>query len=625
MKQLPLAALFSTSVLCLLISPVVAAEEADSLNTVVVTADRKARSVDETLTPVTIITRKDIEQSHAIELTDILRQVPGITLAGKGGMGKNTSVFLRGTNSNHLLVLVDGIKMGSASLGSASLQDLPLDQVDRIEVVRGPRSSLYGSEAIGGVIQIFTRKGGNGFQPEISVSAGSHNTRAADVNIGGGDKTTWYNLNAGHIQTDGFNACDSISSGCFVYEPDNDGYRRESVSLRAGHRFASGTRVEVSGLNANGSNHFDGFSNNESRFTQQVVSARLQHPLGDKGVLTAQVGQSLDKLENYLNGTPLVAGQGSTYNTRRNTASLQADVAVGQNDSLTFGADQQNDKLDSDKVFTVTSRRNNGVFASYQHSMGTSELELSARHDDNQQFGGHNTGSIALGHELSNGMRVRASYGSAFKAPTFNDLYWPNELFYKGNPNLKPEKSRNAEIGVSGKTAEGSWEVNVFENKVDDLITYVSDPVTWQGTMQNTSRARIRGLELVGKTHLAGWDAAASATIQKPENRTGANAGKLLVLRPQHFMNVSLERGFGKWSVGGNVHAESKRYTDPANTQNGKLPGYATLDLNADYQLARDWTLGMKVGNVLDKQYRTNAGYTEDGTNGLVTLKYAPK
>ena len=164
-------------------------------------------------------------------MPDVLRHLPGITLSNSGGVGKATSVFIRGTNSSHVLVLVDGVKVGSATTGSVAFEDLPLDQVERIEVVRGPRSSLYGSEAIGGVIQIFTRKGGNGFQPELSASVGSHNTQKANVNLAGGDATTWYNVNAGTEQTDGFNATANNQ------EPDADGYERDSLSLRAGTSF----------------------------------------------------------------------------------------------------------------------------------------------------------------------------------------------------------------------------------------------------------------------------------------------------------------------------------------------------------------------------------------------------
>lgn len=608
MKPRSLAALFGTAFACLSVSPHVLAEETDTLDTMVVTADRKARTVDETLAPVTVITRKDIEKYQATSLPEVLRRVPGISLSNSGGTGKATSVFLRGTHSSHVLVLVDGVQVGSATTGSVAFEDLPLDQVERIEVVRGPRSSLYGSEAIGGVIQIFTRKGGKGFQPEISVSAGSHQTQKANANLAGGNETTWYNLNAGTEKTDGFNATANNQ------EPDADGYARDSVALRAGHRFATGTDVEVSWLRAQGDNDYDGTFVNQSDVVQQTMHAKVRHPLNAKAVVTAQVGQSKDESDNFKNGAFK-----SRFNTTRDTASLQADVQTSENGSLTIGMDQQRDKVNSTTNYTVSSRDNTGVFANYQQRLGATQFEVSARQDDNEQFGSHTTGGVAVGRDLSNGMRITAAYGTAFKAPTFNQLYFPGF----GKADLKPEESTNTEIGLSGKAAGGKvrWSANAFRNDIDNLISY--PPPTF--AVSQTDKARIQGVELEAGTRLAGWDVNANMTVQQPENRSGADAGKDLIYRPQRLVNVDLDRDLGRLRVGATLHGEGKRYTDAANTESKKLPGYGTLDLRADYKLSKDWTVGAKIGNVLDKNYQTNNGYNQDGINGLMTLKFSPK
>lgn len=602
--------------LCLSISPFLCAQEEEPLQ-VVVTADRKARTIDETLAPVTVLTRASIERYQASDIPDLLRHVPGISLTNDGGMGKNSSVVVRGTNASHVLVLIDGVKVGSATVGSIAWADLPLAEVERIEVVRGPRSSLYGSEAIGGVIQIFTRKGGKGTQPEVSISAGSHNTYKTSANLSGGNNTTWYNLNVGREQTDGINACTS-SSGCFTVEPDKDGYERNQLAVRAGHRFVNGTETEVSALHAEGTNQFDGSFNNETDFAQQVISAKVRHPLGDKTLLTAQIGQSRDEADNALNGKPLAAYR--TYNTQRNTASVQMDRSMGQHGSVSIGMDQQQDKIGSDSAYTRQSRDNTGVFASYQTTVGKNSLDIAARQDDNEQFGTHATGSIALGRDLAGDKRITLAYGTAFKAATFNDLYYP----YSGNPDLKPESSRNLEIGMQGKAGKGKvqWVVNAFHNQIDDLIA-------WQDTGEgvwlpsNVNQARIQGVEANAQTQVAGWDVNANMSVQKPENRSGLDAGNRLVYRPEQLANVDVDRTLGKWRVGATVRGEGKRYTNSANTDS--LPGYATVDLRADYRLAKSWTVGAKIGNVLDKQYETNRGYNQDGINSLVTVKYAPK
>ena len=616
MKLFPFAAACGTAFICLSVSPSVLAEESTQLEEVVVTADRKARTVDETLTPVTVITRKDIEKYQATDVAEVLRRVPGVNIVNSGGAGKVASVFLRGTNSSHVLVLLDGIKIGAATTGVTALQDVPLDQVERIEVVRGPRSSLYGSEAIGGVVQIFTRKGGKGFQPEISMSVGSHNTQKAHVNLAGGDKNTWYNLNAGTEKTDGINATSNQQ------ELDNDGYRRESASLRAGHRFTNGTEIETSVLRTQGKNTFDGddFSGNSNDFVQESISGKVKHAFGERVKVSAQVGQSLDETYNYFNGGNLNPFASRQFDTRRETASLQADVATSVSSGLTIGFDKQKDKITSDNTYTVTSRKNNGVFASYQHDFGRTDVEVSVRRDDNEQFGKHDTGAAAIGYDLSDTLRLKASYGEAFRAPTFNDLYWAGA----GNPNLKPEKSKNAEIGLDGQWSNGTWAVSAFDNKVDNLIDWQDmGGGIWLPT--NVNQARIKGLEINAKTQLASWDVNTNLTLQKPENRSGANAGKNLTFRPERVINVDVDRAFGKVGIGIGVHGESERYTTAANTANAKLAGYSTLDLRADYRLAKDWTVGAKIGNVLDKDYQTNSGYNQDGINGLVTLKYAPK
>jgi vitamin B12 transporter len=483
-----------------------------------------------------------------------------------------------------------------------------LDQVERIEVVRGPRSSLYGSEAIGGVIQLFTRKGGKGFQPEISASIGSHNTQKANMNLAGGNDTTWYNFNTGTEKTDGFDATANN------LEPDADSYARDSVALRAGHRFANGSDAEVSVLQAQGNSDYDGSYSNQGNFVQQAVSAKLRHHLNAETLLTAQVGQAKDDSDNFKDGTFK-----SRFNTNRVTASLQADLQINAARAMTVGVDQQRDSVESDTVYDVDSRNNIGVFANYQHQLGANQFDLSARKDDNEQFGTHTTGGLAVGRDLSNGMRVTAAYGTAFKAPTFNHLYYPGG----GDSTLQPEASQNVELGVSGKAVGDKvhWSANAFNNEIDHLISY--QPPTY--AVSQTDKARIQGMELGAGTQLAGWDVNANLTLQNPENRSGADAGKNLIYRPKHVANIDVDRDLGKFRVGVTLHAESQRYTDTANTESNKLAGYSTLDLRADYRVAKDWTVDAKLDNVLDKDYQTNNGYNQDGVNGLVTVKYAPK
>jgi vitamin B12 transporter len=263
---------------------------------IVVTATRTAQSEDESLAAVSIITRQDIERLQPQSLQDLLRGVPGLTLSNNGGPGKATSLFLRGTESDHVLVLLDGIKLGSATLGVTSIQDLPVDQIERIEIVRGPRSSLYGSEAIGGVIQIFTRRGGGDLKRRFSLDLGSYDTRRGSLGLSGGGEHSWYSVDLALSDTDGFDACQANNSGgCFTDEPDDDGYRNESANLRVGHRFDNGLEVDFHALQADGENQFDGSYVNASETRQQVLGGSLRITPTDAWLLTLKGGRAWDK------------------------------------------------------------------------------------------------------------------------------------------------------------------------------------------------------------------------------------------------------------------------------------------------------------------------------------------
>lgn len=578
----------------------------DDVLDVVVTANRKAYSIDETLAPVTVITRKDIEQSQATELTDILRTVVGINVASTGGLGTTSSVFLRGTNSDHVLVLIDGVKVGSATVGSTAFEFLDLNQVERIEIVRGPRSSLYGAEALGGVIQIFTRRGDQDSAVSSSVGVGNNNTHKATVNFSSRTDSAWLNLNASSLKTDGIDAkyFDSFS-GVDDTETDNDGLRRESFSARAGKRTKQGVSAELLVNKSVGDAHYDGSFQNQTDFDQQAAAAKITIPLSDRVTANAQYGTSHDKTLNYLDGV-----FASEFNTFRNqlTVSLAADL--GKKGNWQLGIDEQEDSVSGSTTYTVSSRSNTGVYANYRNHIGKHQVDVAMRHDNNQQFGDYETGSIAWAYDF-NAVKLTASYGTAFKAPTFNDLYFP----FFGNENLKPEKSKNSEIGLSGNTSNIAWSANLFNNQIDDLIG--GFPV------ENTAKATINGLELTAATQVAGWNLNANTTIQKPKNASGVDDGKLLRRRPERMINVNIHRDLGKLSLGASIHGESKRYEDAANTV--KLPGYGTLNLRASYDLNKNWKVSARVDNVLDKTYETVQGYNQLGTNGMLTLHYSAK
>ena len=398
--------------IALALPAIASAQSATDLEQVVVTATRTESSIADSLFPVQVIERDEIERSQARSLPDLLRGRAGIDVGNQGGNGKISTLFLRGTESDQVLVLVDGVRIGSATAGLVSFQDIPVEQIDRIEIVRGPRSSLYGSEAVGGVIQVFTRHDQGAFAPRFRIGIGSHNLREASVGIGGSGERGWYGADFAWQRTDGIDACRGTAgdandpydgAGCYVDEPDRDGYRNASLNLRGGIDLGETVKLEAHALRAEAFNEFDGstYGGNEADNVQQALSTKLAWTPSQRIKVTAQVGRALDESDSYyadaLAGTRDFVG---TFDTRRDTASVQGDFSFGEKQLISVGGDWQQDDITSTTAFDADSRDNTGVFVEYQGTFGTQQLQASVRNDDNQQFGNHATGSLGWGMAL---------------------------------------------------------------------------------------------------------------------------------------------------------------------------------------------------------------------------------
>lgn len=590
----------------LALSPVLhAAEPAPvyQLDEVVVTATRSAKPAQDTLAATTTLTRADIERLQPRSLQDLLTGLAGISLANNGGLGQATSVFLRGADSDHVVVLVDGIKIGSVTTGTTAFQDLPMAAIERIEVVRGPLSSLYGSEAIGGVIHIFTRKGGGATTPRFSLGAGRYGTRQVRAGVSGGGQENWFDLGLAHVESDGFSA----SKGA---ETDADAARNTAINLRAGRRFATGTQVDVHLLRARGKTEYDGSFSNEIEVAQWVAGASLEHRFNAAWLSRVSLGQSRDEADNFLNGA-----YKSRFDTRRDSLTWQNDLDLGPRRQLTLGIDHLRDTVDSSTAYTVDTRRDTGVFAQYMAGAGLHDFKLSLRRDDDSQFGKATTGNAAWGMDLGGGLRSRIAYGTGFKAPSFNELYFPGF----GNADLEPERARSLEAGVSGRLPGVQWSASLYETRVDDLIGFDA-----QFAPVNINRARLRGLELDSTAHLGAWDMRLNLTWQDPENRgAGANYGNLLPRRAEHSGRIDLDRDLGAWRVGTSLIGVGRRYDNLANTI--RLDGYALVDLRAETRLDKDWLFQGRIENLFDADYETAATYNQPGRGLYLTLNYQPE
>jgi vitamin B12 transporter len=580
---------------------------ADELEAVVVTAARVEQPISEVIGSVTVITRKEIEQRQVQSVQDLLRGENGIDIANNGGLGKASSIYLRGANSSQTLILVDGVRLGSATLGLTSIEFIPVDQIERIEIVRGPRSSLYGSDAMGGVIQIFTRKN-NGVS--ASVGAGSYSTQNYSAGFGMQGETLRFNVNGNYVQSGGFNACNN-GGGCFTTEPDNDGFRNSSGTARVGYTFGKVADLELSTLYAQGLTEFDGSFVNETRFRNTAPSARLRITPVEALNITLSGGITQDRSDSFKNGV-----YKSRFNTEKRNAAAQIDWQVGQHDIM-VGGDYLNDIVDSDTAFVISERDNTGVFAQYLGKLGAHELSASARHDDNEQFGTHNTGNLGWKwFVLERALTINAGWGKAFHAPSFNDLYYP---YGYGNPTLLPERSQSYELGVSGQQQWLNWSLQAYQTQVNDLIAYNSAFLP-----DNISKARLQGVELTLSGNWNNLTAGVNYTAQDPRNRApGANFDHLLARRARQSGRIDVGYNFGAVQVGSTINVVGKRFDDLAN--NIALPGYTTVDFKADVTLCKGFALQAKLGNFFDRQYETTRYYNQEGRSVYLTLRYQPE
>ena len=589
-------------------------QAADAPDPVVVTAARIAQSKDDVIGAVTVITRADIQRRQVKSVQDVLRGETGISIANNGGFGKLSSTFVRGTEADQVLVLVNGVRVGSASAGTTRIEFLPIDEIERIEIVRGPRSSLYGADAVGGVIQIFTRESS---QPSIAVGGGSHGTSSSSASFGLKGENSWLSVGGSYLASDGFNSCRSsfngafYTGGCFNDEPDDDGYRNASGSVRTGYRWGERADIEATVLYSAGRNEYDGDFGNQTDFKEGVYSIKGHLAPTSNWNLTLLVGTSRDDADDYKDGVYV-----STFNTERRSASVQSDWAFADRQVLTFGVDYLDDRVEGTTQFDATARDNTGVFGQYKARFGAHEVLASLRTDDNEQFGDHTTGSLGYKWFVTQGLAVHVAWGNAFLAPNFNDLYYPNF----SNPNLKPERSDSYEIGASGSAARVHWNVNAFQTEIDDLITFDLDTFL----PQNLSRARIRGVELEARTQLGAWSFGANYTGLDPRNRDGGfDDGNFLARRARHSGRMDVDYVADAFSVGTSATWVGSRYDDLANT--AQLDAYTLIDLVGQIHFAQDWSLEARIANAFDEKYETAAYYNQDGRAYFVTLRYQPR
>ncbi|QBC43948.1 TonB-dependent receptor domain-containing protein [Iodobacter fluviatilis] len=622
--------LFRIAPLSLLIASICAQAETIQLPAVVTTAARLPQAAKEVIGDVTVIDQKAIETAGAISLPELLARQPGVQISSNGGAGKSSSIFIRGNSSKHTLVLIDGIRFGSATSGSAALQHIPLAQIDRIEILRGPAASMYGSDAIGGVIQIFTKPGQKGFHPSIEIGYGSNNTVDANAGISGGNEDTRYTLSVAHFKTEGINAITNRQNSSFY--DDNDGYENNSVALSVRHKINEENELGASLLQAWGKNQYDSsVSDANDRPLAQSYDYREESKNGSANIWTKnqlmpnwssmlKFGYSIDENKNF---TPKAFNDYTDKTSKIQTTQTQwswmndFDTRAG---TFQLGAETLEQKVSGDQKYDQDQRRINSLQAGYLGRFNIFSMQFNARSDDNSLSGRKNTGSAAFSLELSDAWQVGTSFGTAFKAPTFNDLYWPNS----GNPNLLPEQSINKEMFVRFNGKELSSSLTVYKNRVSNLIQWASAP-----TLTNPDRripSNVALAEMQGVTLTTDWKANEMQAglsydyLKGSDESNGANKGNELAHRAKYSGQVYAGITLDAWTLRAEVQAQSKRFDDAANKK--ELAGYALTNLSASWKINPTWSMQARINNVFDTKYELIKDYGTLGRNAMLNLRW---
>ncbi len=584
---------------------------------IVITATRTEEPVDAVLADVTVIGRDAIERSGAASLAELLRTSVGVETSQNGGVAGLSGIFLRGSRTAQTLVLVDGVRLENPTSGGANLEFIPIASIERIEIVKGPLSSLYGSGAIGGVIQIFTRGAGGGsgtgIRQEAAVSAGSLGTRAVSAGLSSRGAATRWNLSASRDQTDGF---DATVPGSVNYQADRDSSRRDSFAAGFAHRFSEQVEIGFDARANRGRTAYDDAwstpGSAEITFRSEAFSAfaRLHHSAAWDSTL--RVGSTAIDYD--------YAAFSFAPRTRSRTITWQNTYALDSG-SLLFGIEHLQQQISGagvstgDLSYVRDDRATRSAYLGYAIERAAHSLRVNVRRDDIDSVGAQTSGTLAYGWRASEQWRLRASVGSAFRAPTFDDLYSP----FGANPGLLPERSLGWELGADYSRQATTVRTSLFASRILDAIELDSDFVP-----QNLASTRVRGVSVDARQSIGALVLRAALTIQDPTGKwtdpaTGEQRSGELTRRARHYGTLGASWHGQGWRLNGELVAQGRRI----DSDGAELGGYALLNLDAAWALARDWELFVRASNIADRSYQSASGYASPPRQLLVGVRFA--
>jgi vitamin B12 transporter len=614
---------------------------------VFVTATRTPIPKKNVIADITTISEEEIERASSSSLVDLLQKQAGVEISNTGGAGQISSIFLRGTNSGHVVVLIDGYRVDSITSGLTAFSNIPISQISKIEIVRGSASSLYGADAIGGVIQIFTKKGVDGFHPYINIGYGQYNTKSLQTGIRGGNETTTYSINISGNETDGFSSYKTNDPNL----NDKDRFKNVSISASLSHKFNDDHQINFQLFNSNSKNHYDlkndpQYGTNWQNFdfknqmAQEAYGISLKDRILENWTSTLRLGKGIDKSiqfqkmsttiydddYNYISGGLYYPSKDKNI-TYQNQFSWQNDFKLPLG-NLTLLYDQLDQKLDSDTTYNKNKRENKGYMIGYLVNNKSNDFQINYRIDNNSAYKTSETGNLGYSYHLNDEWKSSVVIGKAFKAPSFDFLYYPYSYGSYSNPNLKPEESRNIEVSLKyQKGNDTNLSITAYNNKIKNLISNRPlDPLNdfSDYIADNISMAKITGLQFSGNKFIGHFLFKGNLTIQSAEN---TDTNKNLSLRASHFGNLGVNYYIGDWNIGMESTGSGPKYQDQANAF--KIPGYIIMNLVADYRLNKDLKLNLRLNNLLNKDYAlaydTNKIVTPFQTPGasfFINLRY---
>lgn len=609
MRPLPFAGLLSLAALGAQAQMPPFASTPSSLESLIVTATRGLQPT-ESLRDATVITREDLDAAGPLSLGEVLERRAGVELRATGGAGQPEGIFIRGAGSAQTLVLVDGLRVGSATAGTTSIENIPLDMIERIEVVKGPLSSLYGSEAAGGVIQIFTR---GKTVPHLFATAayGTDQDRRASAGLATADDANNLSLSMGVRKVDAPSATNPRSPSYF---PDRDPYENAYATLHAAHRMWTGETLAFEAFVSRARTSFDAGapadgSSPDDRSDQTIAGVRLSSSAQFATWWASRIilGYGLDNLV-YHGQYP------GRFETRQDQASWINEFGITQG-SVVLGAETVRESVLPD-IFTRSRRDTNSAFASVHQSLYGQQLEASARRDDVDGFGTNNTGSLSYGLDWPSVARISVTWARGFRAPTFNDLYGPSVPGYAPNPNLQPERSQSREAAVRSPAAAAlQWSLTAFDNRLEDLIVYSPSAAT----VFNVDRARVRGVEAAVSATWAHLLWRAALTAQRPRNDV---TGLRLQGRADRFGTLEATRVFGAWTAGLSMLASGERFDSVDEAPDSRLPGYAIVDARLRYAYDKHWSAQLTANNLADRHYESAVGYDAPRRGVFLSVRF---